>query len=474
VKHRWSVIFLALVACTAPNTEYSGVQVGPGGCSCLAGTVCYHNTCITGCVIDGTLRTSGAPDPTSPCRICTPARDTTHWSAVATGTVCGGGSVCVAGTCNSNGGCDLDGAHWATGAPNPSNACQLCQPSVATTSWSNALDGTACSSDGRTCKAGVCTTPAVNNDVCVIDGVSYPRGTGQPGNACGVCDPSVSKAGWSDLPDGSVCPGGTCAAGTCRVPSNGGGGCSIGGMSVAAGAADPTAACGVCNPALSTTQYSAAADGTSCGDAFTPQICIGGVCGDGCVIGGVAYAAGQFNPADMCQVCGANFGVATDWTAACCTFGTNKYPVGAANPANPCQTCQDLGGLLAWKSVPDGVSCDTGAFCTLGNCKSGCWISNKFYGAGTVSGNSCLKCDPTKSTSSFQRVADGTICYDHAGNDVCYQGSCQIGCYISGHYYSVGSSNPSPPAGTCQFCYEGTSWTPGCAASQTCVNMKCQ
>src|SRR5262249_3563867 len=61
---------------------------------------------------------------------------------------CCSGLVCQSGACRP--GCRIGGAYRASGAANPSNACQVCQPSSSTTSWTTAADGSACS-DGNLC-----------------------------------------------------------------------------------------------------------------------------------------------------------------------------------------------------------------------------------------------------------------------------------------------------------------------------------
>jgi hypothetical protein len=464
----WASLLFAVAACTTHNAGFASPDGAAAGCACPAGTVCLHDVCVAGCVIDNVVYATGAADPQDVCHVCS-ARDATGWSAATDGTTCGAGRVCVAGTCNSNGGCDIGGAHWATGAVNPANPCQLCQPASATGAWSSVPDGTACGGTS-TCSAGVCTAPSPTGDVCIIGGASYARGAGQPGNPCAQCNPSLSSSGWSAVADGTLCAGGQCVAGTCHTPT--GGGCTVGGMSVAAGAPDPTNGCAVCNPTVSTTAYSAVPDGTSCTYLIETGLCFGGTCGSGCLIGGVAYQANQLNPANSCQYCSATFTVATAWSSACCTLNGTSYPIGTTNPLNPCQTCQDQGGgFIVWAAVGDGASCGPQSFCDLGRCLPGCMVAGMFYQRGlNPSGDECAVCDPSVSTTSFTAVKNGTMCNIY---DVCVDGNCQNGCYIGGVYYPFDTINSSAPAGVCEFCYSGTSWNSGCPTGKTCVSGKC-
>jgi hypothetical protein len=58
---------------------------------------------------------------------------------------------------DSGAGCVIDGATYASGTANPTDACQDCQPTANTSAWSDLTDGTKCGSGG-VCRAGVCAT----------------------------------------------------------------------------------------------------------------------------------------------------------------------------------------------------------------------------------------------------------------------------------------------------------------------------
>jgi hypothetical protein len=46
------------------------------------------------------------------------------------------GQVCSAGVCSPN--CFIEGVLYAAGAPNPANACEICEPATSTTAWAAA------------------------------------------------------------------------------------------------------------------------------------------------------------------------------------------------------------------------------------------------------------------------------------------------------------------------------------------------
>jgi hypothetical protein len=62
------------------------------------------------------------------------------------GVSCGSGRVCSAGNCQA--GCWISGQFVASGTQNATNSCQVCNPSLATTAWSN--------NDGASVPCGAC------------------------------------------------------------------------------------------------------------------------------------------------------------------------------------------------------------------------------------------------------------------------------------------------------------------------------
>ena len=65
--------------------------------------------------------------------------------------------MCNTGTCAA--GCFIGGTVYATGALNPTNSCQQCDPGTSTTDWSNEPDSSTCSG-GNPTPAVVTTSPA--------------------------------------------------------------------------------------------------------------------------------------------------------------------------------------------------------------------------------------------------------------------------------------------------------------------------
>jgi hypothetical protein len=51
--------------------------------------------------------------------------------------------------------CVIGGVMWASGAINPANQCQSCQPGTSTTGWSTRANGASCGID-KVCQAGTC------------------------------------------------------------------------------------------------------------------------------------------------------------------------------------------------------------------------------------------------------------------------------------------------------------------------------
>jgi hypothetical protein len=140
------------------------------------------------CQIAGATFTPDAPNPANACQSCQPAKSATAWSDLETGTSCGTGKYCNAGACAA--GCLIAGAFRAADAPNPANACQSCQPAKSATAWSNVADGASCG-NGQICGNGACGTQ------CVIAGAVFASGAANPANACQICQPGTSTTAWT-------------------------------------------------------------------------------------------------------------------------------------------------------------------------------------------------------------------------------------------------------------------------------------
>jgi hypothetical protein len=224
----------------------------------------------------------GAVNPLNPCERC----DQTSWSPLADGTSCGTGQVCASGTCAAR--CFINGVLLAAGAVNPDDACVQCDPASSTTQWSARADGTSCGG-GEVCVSGACRAK------CLIDGGVIDASAINPSNACEQCTPATSTSAWSTRTDGASCGAGqVCDTGVCANK------CFIAGALQAANALHPQNPCERCEPASSTTSWTALSNGASCG---TGLVCDTAACTAKCFIGGTLVADGAVNPASECQVC---------------------------------------------------------------------------------------------------------------------------------------------------------------------------
>ncbi|MGC4118594.1 MAG: hypothetical protein QM765_29360 [Myxococcales bacterium] len=313
---------------------------------CLDGFTCVQNVCVAGgkadtgvagCFVGGVAYGPGDKATGNECQSCQPAISTTTLTDVADGEVCGNG-ICTEGLCGD--GCGIAGKFYAAGATSPANACQSCQPDLATTQFTDRADGAACS-DGQVCSAGKCRPG------CFIGGKPYSADALNPNNACQSCQPAKSTTHWSDLDDGVDC--GTsklCAQGSCQ------GVCVVGSKTWPANSPNPLNACQACLPAQSTDDWSTLADGAPCGSGV---LCELGSCVAACYLAGTFFAKDAPNPDNTCQACKPSLST-TAWTnldgqacgeagnlcssGACrpsCLVGGTSYAAGAPNPANPCE-----------------------------------------------------------------------------------------------------------------------------------------
>lgn len=100
---------------------------------------------------------------------------------------------------DSSAGCVIVGVSYRTNEPNPTNACQTCQPAVAPTAWTSQPDGARCGADGS-CFGGVCMACPVtcsNAGTCAVECDEPPAGY----SLC--CDASTSTCFYSA---GTTCP----------------------------------------------------------------------------------------------------------------------------------------------------------------------------------------------------------------------------------------------------------------------------
>jgi len=117
--------------------------------------------------------------------------------------------------------CDIMGTIYDAGQPNLQSVCDVCDPAI--NNWTKLPDGARCGYDQH---YGFCWNDVCDIDQCAIGGpqgsdAGYPTnsilsGAADPDAACMICDPSQSVSAWSVAPDGTACNGGgTCIDGGC-------------------------------------------------------------------------------------------------------------------------------------------------------------------------------------------------------------------------------------------------------------------
>ncbi len=336
--------------------------------ACKGDGTCSHVQAAETCIIDGECVPKGTPKPGEPCLACRPEVSGSVWSPVAPGSACDDGLPCTSGdkctaglcqgtpyvcndgltctddACDGGGGCThtpkpgmcaIDGACYAQDATAPANTCQYCNAAVSPTAWSLKALGSACN-DGQSCTTG---------DQC--DSTGQCKGVGL------------------DCNDGLACTVDTCdgLGGCVHTPQNA---CVIGGVCYAAGATKPGEPCQTCNPAVSTSAWTAGS-GASCDD--------GNLCtyNDKCVSGVCVGTSKPCNDSLTCtdDVCDGNGGCSFPIKANHCLIGGVCYTNGTSNPSNVCQRCSSSVFNTQW-SDNNGVTCSDANTCTSGDtCQSG-------------------------------------------------------------------------------------------------------
>ena len=473
-----------------PQTCDSSGQWQNSGSACSGGTpTCYAGACSV--CAPGALGCSGSQP--QQCRSAG-----TGWNIV--GAACSGATpVCLSGGCVTcspvSTQCVSDTQVETCGATGQWGAATTCPDACVGTGMGSNCGGvcvpatTQCTSDtqvetcGATGQWGAATTCP---DACV--------GTGVGSNCGGACVPGTTQCtsdtqmetcgasgqwGATACGSGEVCNNGSCVSG-----------CWIAAAFYGAGST-ANGGCESCQPTSSTTAWTNAVDGTTCGGG---QICVGGVCGSECDIAGTGVvASGAVNASNPCQTC--QPGTSTSaWTnldgvsAAClagdvcngnpaicvagCWINGTFYGSGAtAN--NGCESCQPISSTTSWTNVVGAGSCATGQVCNAGSCAAGCSIGGTYYASGATANSGCEECNPTSSTASWTDVVGAGSC---AAGQVCNAGSCVAGCLQGGVYYPPGATANSG----CSVC--APSWAQGltpvssaasCAPGEWCMGGQC-
>ncbi|MCA9519591.1 MAG: hypothetical protein KC609_01400 [Myxococcales bacterium] len=458
--------------------------------SCTNGT-CKHELDGQSCLIDGSCHQTGDPASAdaSECRICNPlgTGGTSDWSVKP-------GSCLIAGVC------------YATGASNPTNKCELCDPSKSVTEWSprSCDDGRACSFDScdptKGCTFDVSTCACSSDNEC--DDGEPCNGKERCNLQSGTCesDPSVKSCvgqsctyttdGQSCDSDAKSCTSDQCTDGAC-VHTLLAGSCMVDGVCLADGtlATNDSGECRICQSALRTDDWSLVAQT--------------------CRIDGVCYAANALNPQNKCEICKPSSST-TSWSPRSCSdgksctwdscspslgcrflangsgcyIGGSCYSNNQVNPSNACEVCQQS-SPSSWTAR----SCDDGKSCTSDSCNpsvgctqsangNGCYIGGACYSSGTTNPSSaCQVCDATKPTSwSSKSCDDGISCTD----DLCDAASgCKHpvksgSCLIGGVCYANGALNPQNKCQVCNASASATSWsTRSCQDGLSCTADTC-
>ncbi|MET0388330.1 MAG: hypothetical protein ABW321_20330, partial [Polyangiales bacterium] len=418
-----------------------------------------------GCQIDGACIAVGAVDPGNPCRGCDPLLSTTAYSDRLPGAACDDGAFCT-----TDDRCDASRA--CVGTP------RVCD------------DGLGCTTDS--CDEGVDQCVGQPTSGCAVDGACRQAGDSHPTNPCQVCDPTVSTTGWTDKPSGDTCDDGlfctvsdACdGAGLCtgfaRVCDDGLDctsevcnesldvctesaltGCLIAGVCYTAGAEDPTDSCRICDPLGLSNGWTARLPGTSCDDGSFCTV------DDRCDLGGRCTGAGrdctspEFCQIGVCDEAGQTCGIAPrdcsdglDCTADSCDEAAGQcvasllsgcvidgacHAAGGIDPTNPCHTCDPARSTSAWSDIPAGSACDDGLFCTVGE-----------------------TCDAAGSCVGAPRVCDdGSTCTTDACDeaaDLCGW-AVDSGCEIDGACRAAGSDDPQSTCRVCNAAVSVTTWT---------------
>ncbi|MET0388882.1 MAG: hypothetical protein ABW321_23115, partial [Polyangiales bacterium] len=403
-----------------------------------AGDVCTSTP--AGCVIDGQCVLPGATHPTDSCRQCNPLVSTSSWTAKPAGALCDDGLFCtIVDVCDASAAC--------SGTPRPCD------------------DLVACSTDS--CNEAQDTCVASFSGGCVIAGSCVADGDTLALSPCSICDTAVSTTSWTTHVNGEPCDDGlfctdgeSCnALGLClgagHVCDDGLGctselcvealqacvptvtdGCVIDGACVATGTEAPDNQCRVCNPLLSTSDYSNQLLGTPCDDgAFCTAVDACDLAGDCSGLPRVCED-GLLCTADSCDE-GSDACVATVTSG--CVIDDTCYPDGFDDLTNSCRTCDAGASNSGWTNKSSSSSCNDGLACT---------DNDACDGAGGCAGTPHVCSDALDCTSE--------VCSEPLG--LCIP-SIANGCLIAGVCYADGDPDPGNPCHVCNSAASPILWT---------------
>ncbi len=488
---------------TSWSNRASGTACGDDGVSCTLDQcnglgACVHPIAPDFCRISGTCYARNDTRPGNDCQACNPSQNQTGWSNLPSGAPCGDDDdPCTVDQCNGFGVCQhplapdkcrIDGVCYASGETNPSNPCQVCNPSQSQVSWSNKASGTSCTDDGLTCTSDVCNaegqcTHPIKAGFCLIEGQCRSSGTQNPANQCEECNPALNPNAWSAKANGTLCSDGNACTITdvCFM-----GACQPGSPKVCT-ALDQCHVAGTCDPETGVCSNPTKDDGTPCND--NNQCTVGESCQDGECTGGTPVVCNDGNPCtqDLCAV------------GTGCYYPPKQDGTDCSSECAQNATCQ--GGQCQGTLTPYGMPCtpDTHS-CTDDICNGSgacihpiqagkCLIGGTCYNDGAQNpANDCEACIASQSQTQWsnrpsgsQCADDGTTCTDDQCNG---SGACihpiQAGkCLIGGTCYDDGAQNPANDCEACIASQSQTQWSNRPSGSQcaddgtTCTDDQC-
>ena len=284
------------------------------------------------------------------------------------------GDECTAGegACQGAGTreCSADGLGLectAVGKP-PTMLCDDVDPCTHADACTGGADsycaGTAyqCEDDGLECTTASCDgqggcTHLLSDGACLVEGICASSLAAKPGDPCHICDPATSTSSWTASPVGTECDDANACTGSDACLE---GAC--------AGAPEPA-----CNDGNACTQDSCE---PASGCVFQPT---GEPCDDGeactaddaCTTGEAPHCAGSAHACEEDDLgctaaeCDGEGGCEQVLAAGSCLIGGECVEAAALSPVNPCHACDPSITTVTWVNVVDGTGCDDDDQCTV-------------------------------------------------------------------------------------------------------------